>query len=332
MEKKAIALISGGLDSLLAARVVMDQGVEVQGVCFILQFASRDTDSFIRKVLCASEEAGIQVKFVDISEKFFNVLKDPGHGYGSNMNPCIDCKILMLKVAKDMMKELGASFVVTGEVLGERPMSQHRRALDRIEKCSGLEGLLLRPLSAGFMEQTLPEEKGVLDRKKLWKIHGRGREKQLKLAKEYGLTRYFSPGGGCLLTDPMFSRKLRELAKKGPLDKDNALLLKYGRHFRLDDGTKVVVGRNKDDNESLKGMKKKSDVVLWFGAKTPGPYAILRGKATEGNIEKAAGLVVSHSRYRKERTANVELLSGVGSPRQISTVALSREEIEDLRV
>ncbi len=308
MDKKAIALISGGLDSLLAAKVVMEEGIEVFGVTFIMPFASRDINRFEKRVKEASSDAAIPIKVIDISGDFLNVLKAPKHGYGANINPCIDCKILMLRIAKKIMEKEKAGFIVTGEVLGERPMSQRKRALNIIRKRSGLEGLLLRPLSAKLLEKTIPEKEGIINRAKLLDIQGRSRYKQMKLAEKYGIRKFFSPAGGCLLTDQIFSKKLKELMDKNDLDLENVSLLKYGRHFRLDEGTKVVVGRNEKDNGEILNLKKDNDVILRLKDE-PGPYALLRGNAKRENIEKASSFVVGLSKKKRAKETEVEFWS-----------------------
>ncbi|MBD3426967.1 MAG: DUF814 domain-containing protein [Candidatus Omnitrophica bacterium] len=331
MRNKAIALISGGLDSLLAARIVKDQGIGVLGVVFIMQFASRDLEGFKTRVEEAAGEAGIPVRFVDISGDFLKVLRRPEHGYGANINPCIDCKILMLRKAKKIMQEEGARFVLTGEVLGERPMSQRKAALDIIEKRSGLKGRLLRPLSARLMKETEPEKEGIVEREKLLDIRGRSREAQLALAGDYRITKFFSPSGGCLLTDPVFSRKIEDLVRTGTFRKDEISLLKYGRHFRLDGQTKVIVGRNEKENDKLLELKKRSDMVFRLKDKA-GPYALLRGETSRANIEKAASLVLGHSRYKKKSGMQVEYWSGGVDIRTIPARTINRDKIDKIRI
>ncbi|MFH1846568.1 MAG: tRNA 4-thiouridine(8) synthase ThiI [Candidatus Omnitrophota bacterium] len=327
---KAIALISGGLDSLLAAHVIMDQGIEVKGIVFILQFASKNMDAYKKQVREASEEAGIVIDFFDISEPFLEVLKSPCHGFGANLNPCIDCKILMLRYAKNIMARENAKFIITGEVLGERPMSQRRGALETIERDSAVAGCLLRPLSAKLLEETVLEKEGIVDREKLLDIQGRSRERQLKMAKHYGLTKYFAPGGGCLLTEKLFSRKIKDLMDAQVLSMENVELLKYGRHFRLDKETKAIVGRDKKENAVLIALKGKQDILLRM-KNTPGPCSLLIGKGKEQNIRTTAALVISHSKYKEKNTCIEYWQRGKG--RKILTVdPLSQKEIEKLRI
>jgi tRNA U34 2-thiouridine synthase MnmA/TrmU len=331
MKRKAIALVSGGLDSLLAAKVIQEQGIEVQGVCFVMSAAAISVERFSRNVREAAGDAGIPVKVVDISKEFLAVLKSPKHGYGSQVNPCIDCKIFMLRKAKKMMKEERAGFVVTGEVLGERPMSQRRDALNIITKGAGLEGYLLRPLSAKLMEETVPEKEGAVDREKLLDINGRSRKRQFELAEKYEIEKYFYPAGGCLLTDPAFSQKVKDLMKTGNLTAKNIDLLKYGRHFRLDNETKVVVGRDDKDNNAITGLKQEKDIVLRLKDK-PGPYALLQGKKSEGHIKTAAALVVSHSKAKKEKQAAVEFWADEAKKEVIVAHSLKKDEMDKMRV
>ncbi len=316
---------------MLAARVVMEQGVEVLGVAFVMAFAARDVELFKRHIMEAADDAKIPVRIVDISDEFLEVIKDPKYGIGANLNPCIDCRILMLKHAKRIMEAEGAGFVITGEVLGERPMSQRKGALELIKNRSSLEGYLLRPLSAKVLEKTIPEEEGIVEREKLLDIVGRSREPQLKLAKKYNLHKYFTPAGGCLLTDPIFSRKLKDLIEKEGWNPADIDLLKYGRHFRLDDGTKVVVGRDERDNESLLSLKTETDIVVRLKDKA-GPYVLLRGDTGSANIEKAAALAISHSKSRNEAEVTVEFWKDRNNKSTLIARALPQEEIERMRV
>ena len=331
MNKKAIALVSGGLDSLLAAKVIQHQGIEVLGVTFIMQFASRNLAGFKGHVKEAAENAGIPVRFCDISKDFLEIVKSPKHGYGANINPCIDCKIMMLRKAKKIMEEEGAGFVVTGEVLGERPMSQRREALNTIEKHSTLKGYLLRPLSAKLMKETLPEKEGIVDREKLLDIRGRSREPQLALAKKCGIKKFFSPSGGCLLTDPIFAEKLKDLLIHGHATAEEVALLKYGRHFRLDDTTKIIVGRDEKETEKLLVHKKENDVVLRLEDKS-GPYALLKGDANEKNLKKAASFVLAHSKHKNEDGTQVEYWSDEDKKDTLPATSIDRAEVDRARI
>lgn len=334
MEKKkvkAIALISGGLDSTLAARVVMDQGIEVQGVCFVIGFASKDNKAFERGVRERAEKCGIPIKVIDVSKEFIEVLSAPRHGYGANINPCIDCKTFMLKRAGAMMKKEGYDFLITGEVLGQRPMSQRRDALNIIRKDSGLDGYLLRPLSAKLLEETIAEKNGLVDRAKLLELRGRSRKPQMELAKKYGMEDFAQPAGGCLLTDPGFAARLKDLMENSGLSMADIALLKVGRHFRLDKRTKAVVGRDEKENDLILSLKKEQDAVLQL-VEDPGPCALLRGDISAENLKKAAVLVVSHSRKKTQASAEVEWWVREKETTTVTVSPLNIKEIEKIRI
>ncbi len=278
---KAIALISGGLDSILAAKLVNGLGVEVIPLNFKIPFCHRDK-SFAEGrqdiIKQAEEGLGMKIKSMDISEDFLMMLKNPRYGFGANMNPCIDCKILMLSRAKGLLNELDAEFVITGEVLGQRPMSQHRQALEIIEKKSGLEGLVLRPLSAKLLDETIPEKEGWVSRDKLLDFSGRSRRPQMELARDLGIEKYPNSGGGCLLTDPGFSLRMKDLVSCRAVDMENVLLLKIGRHFRLGPEAKLVVGRDEKENEELISLARKGDYLFMPDEKLAGPTSLGRGE------------------------------------------------------
>lgn len=332
MKTKAIVLISGGLDSLLAAKVVQGEGIDVIGVCFTMSFASRDIEDFKKKVRETADRSGIPLEFADISEKFLSVLRSPEHGYGGHLNPCIDCKILMLEEAKKMMAERHASFVVTGEVLGERPMSQGRWALDRIMQRSGLEGYLLRPLSAKLLDETVAEKEGLISRGNLLDISGRSREHQLRLADKYGIKKFFQPAGGCLLADPQFSKRIKDLIDHDKLDLEEIKLLSFGRHFRLDEKTKAVVGRDEKDTNGLLSLKKDEDIIFRLKEKS-GPYVLLRGNITPANMEMSASFCVSHSKYRESaQPLEVEYWTDESSHKTMLAPPIDKEKIEERRI
>jgi tRNA U34 2-thiouridine synthase MnmA/TrmU len=248
------------------------------------------------------------------------------------MNPCIDCKINMLKAAKERMKEAGASFVVTGEVLGERPMSQRKDMLALIEKQSGLKGLLLRPLTAKLLEPTLPEKEGMVDREKLLDIRGRSRRPQIALAEKLGITEYPNPAGGCLLTDPGFARRIRDIMKHNAFNMDNLELLTVGRHFRLSDKAKLVVGRDENENALLEKMIKGGDICfrLMDGA---GPVSILRGEADRALVESAAAIVAHHTKFKKENTVRMGCWKADAADHTvISVMPAAPEDVERIRL
>ena len=331
MKTKAIALISGGLDSLLAARVIMDQGIEVSGITFVMTAASTDAEKAGEQIQLAAKDAGVETRVIDISEEFLHIVRSPRHGYGKNANPCIDCKIIMLKKALDIMKKEKAGFIITGEVLGERPMSQNRRSLDLIRDASGAAGYLLRPLSAKLLPETEPEKQGTVDREKLLEISGRSRKPQLELARRYGLKKYSAPGSSCLLTDPGFSRKVADLLEHNALGMEEMDLLKIGRHFRFDGRTKAVVGRNEKENSALREAKGDKDVILRL-AKGAGPDVLLRGDTGQDNITKAAGLAVWHSKKRGENGVEVSVWKGKRDRQNITAGRIDKEQLEEMRI
>ncbi|MCX5669290.1 MAG: tRNA 4-thiouridine(8) synthase ThiI [Candidatus Omnitrophica bacterium] len=270
MKIKALALISGGLDSLLAAKLILDQGCEVIGLHFKIPFCKID----IKK---SFPDIGIKIIEVDLGGKFLKLIRQPHYGFGSNMNPCIDCKILMFSQAKELMSGLGAKFIITGEVLGQRPMSQNKQALKLIRQRSGLDDLLLRPLSAQFFPPSLAEKEGWVKREKLLNFNGRMRIPQMRLARDLGLNDYANPAGGCLLTDPGFSKRLVELLAHDELNLENLELLKVGRHFRLGEHTRLVVGRDKGENNQLAQLARARDYLFSPQKDLAGPTALARG-------------------------------------------------------
>jgi tRNA U34 2-thiouridine synthase MnmA/TrmU len=287
---KAIALISGGLDSILAAKVIQRQGIEVIGVYFKIPFALRDKTGGAD----LSKSAVLEVKTITLGEEFLAIVKHPKHGRGANSNPCIDCKILMLKKAKALMQDLGASFLITGEVLGQRPMSQHSQALDLIVQEAGVQGLILRPLSAKLLDETIAEKQGWVKREELFDFNGRTRTPQIDLAKTFGINDYGQPAGGCLLTDRQFSQRLRDLIEHGPYDLQNVELLKYGRHFRLSAKAKLVVGRKEEDNAGIERLAQNDDWLFLPPEDIAGPSALGRGKFSEEQIKLCAGITARY--------------------------------------
>jgi len=296
---KAIALLSGGLDSALAIKLVQEQGVNVSGVYFTSPFFARERlgKNYAR---LTAEKLGITFMSIDLGMEYLKVIKHPKHGHGTGINPCVDCKIHMLKKAKKMMKELGAQFIITGEVLNQRPMSQHYRALLNIEKEAGLEGKLLRPLSARCLPQTEPEKKGLVDREKLLDIQGRQRKHQAALAKKFGINEFSPPAGGCLLTQQEFSKKLRDLIQhQKRITLDDVYLLKVGRHFRHGKN-KIIVGKNEKENQEIIARKKAGDLIF----EVPGcgsPDTLLDGPKTKKSIALAARLTARYSDCKSEK-------------------------------
>ncbi len=332
MNKKAIAMLSGGLDSILAVKLVQEQGIEIHAINFMTLFCTCTHKGCQHAATQAANTLNIPLKILNITEEYLEIIKNPKHGYGSNMNPCIDCRIFTFKMAKKYMEEIGASFIVTGEVLGERPMSQRKDAIFLIEKEAGLKGLILRPLSAKLFPPTIPETEGIIDRQKLLDISGRSRKPQITLAKEFGINDYPCPAGGCLLTDPGFARRIKDLINHNELTLDNVKLLKMGRHFRLSDKVKFVVGRDDKENEILQGLAKNTDIIVQL-KDHQGPLAILRGAINDNIIALSAGITAHHTKFKNEALLNVSYWS-VGSPdkKTISVKPASIDEIERLRI
>jgi tRNA U34 2-thiouridine synthase MnmA/TrmU len=289
LKTKAISLFSGGLDSILAVKVIQDQDISVQGVTFETPFFNA------RKARETAGHIQMPLLVVDITDRHLAMLKAPRYGYGKNMNPCIDCHTLMLHTAGKIMEETGADFLFTGEVLGQRPMSQTRQSLHIVAKNSGYADYIIRPLSARLLAETRPEQEGKINRQQLLALQGRGRKVQMEMAKSYGIHYYPPPAGGCLLTDPMFSKRLKDLfshnPEHGPRDIE---LLKYGRHFRSGESGKIIVGRNQTDNKALQELLRDGDTVLCM-AQVPGPLVMIPGGGNEEGIEKAARLCVLYS-------------------------------------
>jgi len=294
---KAVTLVSGGLDSTLATKLVCNLGIELVALNTVTPFClcNRRLSSLSScGAASIAKELNLRLISLNVSDEFLEIVKKPKHGYGSNMNPCIDCRILLFKKAKEVMFRENASFVITGEVLGQRPMSQRLNTMLLIEKESGLEGLVVRPLSAKVLEQTIPEQKGWIDRSKLLTICGRGRKMQIALAKDLGINDYPCPSGGCLLTDPGFSKRLKDLMRHGGLNLEGIQLLKIGRHFRLNDMAKLIVGRDEKENERLINFAKNDD-LLFMPLKIAGPTGLAKNVFDHDLIELCCSIISWYS-------------------------------------
>ena len=305
MKKKALLMLSGGLDSILAGKMVLDQGVKLEAIHFVTPFCiAAPKGSSLRASVKAAEFLGIKLKITRLKNEFIKIVQHPKHGYGANLNPCIDCRILTLKKAKAYMKKIGASFIVTGEVLGERPMSQRRDAIGLIEKESGLKGLILRPLSAKKFDPTVPEKKGIVSREKLMDITGRSRKPQFALAEKLKVKDYLNPAGGCLLTDPEFSKRAEDLIEHDELTLENIELLKIGRHFRLSNNVKVIIGRNEKENGKILKHAKNGDILIEM-SDLAGPTCLVRGKSGKKEIRTAASITAGYSKGKNRSIVTV---------------------------
>ena len=299
---KALSLFSGGLDSILTVKLVEDQGIDVLGIFFETPFFSS------QKAIQSARYIGLALKVVDITDRFLEILFNPRHGYGKGLNPCIDCHTLMLKIAGEMLKREGADFIISGEVLGQRPMSQNLRSLSIISRDSGFKDLILRPLSAKRLPETLPEKEGWVIRERLLGLSGRSRHPQMELAKKFGIKEYPTPAGGCLLTEEVFSRRLRDLISFNPrFSRQDIELLKWGRHFRISEKTKIVVGRNQKENEMISSLRREGDTILTVES-FPGPTVLAKGDLSSEETELAASITVSYSDAAVDQSVAVRLI------------------------
>ncbi len=311
-EKKprAIALLSGGLDSTLAISIMLDLGVEVEALNFTTIFCNCTSS---RKEVGCGHEARRVSKLLDVKLSVFNVMpeymeivKNPRHGRGSSMNPCIDCRIFMFKKAKKYMEDTSSDFIVTGEVLGQRPMSQHMRAIRLIERESELDGLVVRPLCAKLLPPSRAEEEGIIDREKLLAIEGRSRKPQMRLAEEKGITEYSCPAGGCLLTDKSFGRRLKDLLDREPnADVAEIRLLKHGRHFRLPGGAKIIVGRDQAENDVLERLRR--DRAKYQVENSLGPVTLAPAGLDEPTKLLAAAVTARYSQGREASALSIRV-------------------------
>ncbi|NMC44328.1 MAG: hypothetical protein GYA46_10455 [candidate division Zixibacteria bacterium] len=302
-----IALFSGGLDSSLAILLVMKQNIRVTALSFVTHFGCdfSDRSSCSRDPYPVARQFGFEVKLVHLAEQFVEIVRNPKYGHGKNMNPCIDCRILMLREAKKFMELVGADFIFTGEVVGQRPMSQYKPQLHVVERDAGLKGKLVRPLSARLLPPTEPELSGLLDRDRLENISGRSRRRQMELAAQFGLTDYPNPAGGCLLTDVGYSRRLKDLLYHCPkVDFRDLNLLRVGRHFRLDDRCKVIVGRNEAENIEIEKLRRPED-LMFEARETGSPLVLLVGTPDEAAIRLAAGITARYCDLKRAADVNI---------------------------
>jgi len=310
-ESKGLGLCSGGLDSILAGIVLREQGIHVEWITFETPFFSAD------KARKASRMTGIPLRVEKITQTYLKMLKNPPCGYGKHMNPCLDCHALMFRLAGQVMAAEGFDFLFSGEVLGQRPMSQTRPSLRYVEKNSGHDGYLIRPLSALRLEESIPEKEGIVDREKLLGITGRGRKDQIRLAKHYGITDYPAPAGGCLLTDKGYSNRLRDLFQHQEDAPESELeLLKHGRHFRLDEHTKIVVGRTRADNEMIERFSNPGEDTILKTVSFPGPMVVMPKGGAHAVVMLAAAICAGYTKAPFDQPVKVT----VASPSETYTV------------
>ena len=337
--RKAVALISGGLDSLLAARVVMDQGIHVEGINFYTGFCVEGHTHAIRKqdrkrpkrnnALWSAEQLGIKLHIIDIIDDYKDVVINPKHGYGANLNPCLDCKIFMVEKARQWMDEHGFDFIITGEVIGQRPMSQRKDTLPVIARDSGADERLVRPLCAQNLPPTLPEKEGWLERDRMHGFSGRSRKPQIALAARYGFEDFAQPAGGCcFLTDRQYSVKLEDLWKSRgsrEYELDDIMLLKVGRHLRPRPHFKMIVGREEGENHFLEGYRKR--FVHLLPTSHVGPLVLLDGEVGVEDIELAARLTARFSKGRDADRVTVQVNEGDGVMRSLDVVPMPIDDI-----
>lgn len=343
-EIKAVGLLSGGLDSTLAFRVMLEQGIEIAALHIRTGFSFVERDRALERGSVEPSDAeraaamlGVPLEVVEVFDEYIPLVLHPRHGYGSGMNPCVDCRIFLLRKAKAWMEDHGYHFVFTGEVVGQRPKSQMRPTLKIVERESGLEGYLLRPLSAKLLKPTVPEQRGWVDRDKLHGISGRGRKVQIALAERFGITDYPQPSGGCCyLIDQTYSRRLRDfLEHEGAeaLTREQVQLLAVGRHVRLPSGRKVVVGRREQENDYLQASGVEG--VLLTTVDHPGPTTLVSGRPARGEIEQAAQITAGYSDGRGTPAVRVEVRQDGGRsvPVEVLTVVpMVPGEVQDLMV
>ena len=299
---RALAMISGGLDSILAARLIKEQGIEVIGICFRSYFFNEENAKRMTK------QIGIRLEVVDFSKEHFEMVKNPSHGWGKNMNPCIDCHSMMMRYSGELLEKFNADFIITGEVLNQRPMSQNKSALNIVKKQSGFSEKILGPLCAKNLDPTHMEVNGLVDREMLLDISGRSRKVQMELADKWGIKDYPSPAGGCKLTDPNYSIRLKELVeRKENVTEKDIHLLKYGRHFITDDKTKIIVTRTAEEGESIKVLLNKND-LMFLTSKYNGAMVIIPegNNPTENDIIIACRMAVRYSKGKDEESVEVK--------------------------
>jgi hypothetical protein len=325
-----IVMFSGGLDSVCATHLLLSQGLKLKALHFVLPFYSGLVMEFTQ-VKTAAEKLGVPLQIIEEGEDYLAVVKNPVFGFGKNVNPCVDCRIHRLKTAKKLMEAEGASFIATGEVVGQRPMSQRMDCLHKIENHAALKGYLIRPLSAKLLPPTLAEQKGIIDREKLLSISGRGRREQIAYARKYGLV-HGTPAGGCTLTNEKTADRFNDLVRYTPdFDLEDFRLLAWGRHFRLSPSCKLIVGRDDADNTALERIASGADGLLCLPDTVPGPFGILRGTTIQDCIAKSASCFARYTKFRKEKSCRV-IFRHEEKEEIIEALPASEDECDRLRL
>ena len=339
-QRKAVALISGGLDSLLAAKLMLEQGIHVEGINFYTGFCVEGHTHAIRKkdkkkpkrnnALWSAEQLGIKLHIIDIIEEYKDIVINPKHGYGANLNPCLDCKIFMVNKAKQWMEEHGFDFIITGEVIGQRPMSQRKDLLPVVVRESGADDRLLRPLCAKNLAPTLPEREGWVDREQLLNFSGRNRKPQMALAKKFGFEDYASPAGGCcFLTDASYASKLADLWQarhERRYELDDIMLLKVGRHIRPKPNYKLIVSREEGENRFLSGYRKSFTHIETQSC--GGPLTLIDGEVSDEELETASRIVARFSQGKNADHVTVKVTRTDGDEKTMDVVPMPADEIK----
>ncbi len=339
-QRKAVALISGGLDSMLAVKVIQEQGIHVEGINFFTGFCVEGHTHAVRKkhqdkqkrnnALWVAEQLGIKLHIVDVVEEYKDILLNPAHGYGKNVNPCLDCKTFMVKKAVQWIKEHDFDFIITGEVVGQRPMSQRRETMPVVAKESGGNDLLVRPLSAKQLPETLPEREGWLDREKLYDFSGRTRKPQMALAAKFGFKDYAQPAGGCcMLTDENYAIKLQDMWHNRPsrdYELDDIIMLKMGRHFRLAPHLKLIIGREEGENRFMQGYK--NQFMSIFPTSHPGALCLVDGEfKSDEERDQALALVARYSQGKNDPQVKLVIRQSTGEEQEYSITPMSPDDI-----
>ncbi len=338
--RKAVALISGGLDSMLAVRVIQEQGIHVEGINFFTGFCVEGHTHAVRKkhqdkqkrnnALWVAEQLGIKLHIVDVVEEYKDILLNPVHGYGKNINPCLDCKTFMVKKAVEWIKEHDFDFIITGEVVGQRPMSQRRETMPVVAKESGGNDRLVRPLSARQLPETLPEKEGWLDREKLYDFSGRTRKPQMALAEKFGFKDYAQPAGGCcMLTDENYAIKLQDMWHNRPsrnYELDDIIMLKMGRHFRLAPYLKLIIGREEGENRFMQGYK--NQFMSIYPSSHPGALCLVDGEfKSDQERDQALALVARYSQGKNDPQVKLVIRQSNGEEQEYSITPMSVDDI-----
>lgn len=328
---KGILLFSGGLDSLLAARLLMDQDIDIIGFHGVLPFVAPDADPASLIPVRLADQINLKMHLHRCGKEYIEIVRNPPHGYGKNANACVDCHIYFIRKAADLMRELKADFVATGEVVGQRPMSQMRHTMNHIEKLTGLRGRLLRPLSAKLLKPTIPEEEGIVQRDLLLGINGRSRKEQLALAARYGIDEYVSPSGGCLFTDPNIAVRVRDLFDhQRDCREVDLYLLTIGRHFRISEGTKAIVARNERENNELEKYQALSD--SFFIPNFKGPLVFVKGRISDEEIRIIGSMLLRYGRAGSDRPVMIRYAGDSSEQIVITADKISDDDIELMRI